>query len=129
MKAKLLKKAIDSQYKSVRQFAEAVGIPSSTLQSAIDKDAFSKMQIGTVIKICDALGLDVKTFQPIVSLAWEPPNQEESEILTLYRQAEPTIKEAVRSVLKCCTPDMRGKYKEFESEYERTHGPHESGST
>lgn len=60
-----------------------------------------------------------------------PLSQDESEILTMYRIAEPKIKEAVRSVLKSCaseSTDIREKYKELEAEHERTHSPHESGS-
>jgi DNA-binding Xre family transcriptional regulator len=57
MKSDLLKKEILKKYKSVRNFAEIIGIPSSTIQSAIDTDNFDKMSVGRMIKICDELGI------------------------------------------------------------------------
>jgi hypothetical protein len=59
-----LKKAILSQYGSVRKFALTIGIPPSTLQSAIDNNTIGKMAVDTVILICENLGLDIKTFEP-----------------------------------------------------------------
>ena len=53
-KAKLLKKEILSQYKSVRQFAMEMSIPYSTLVTALDR-GIDGMAYGTVIRICDKL--------------------------------------------------------------------------
>jgi len=38
MRSKLVKEAIMSRGLSVRQFAQSIGIPASTLQSAIEQD-------------------------------------------------------------------------------------------
>lgn len=56
-KEELLKQEILSQYKSVRQFAMELGIPCSTLSSALD-GKLDGMAYGTVLKICDKLNLN-----------------------------------------------------------------------
>lgn len=66
-KATLLKKMILSQYKSIREFSKAVNIPNSTIVSALNKGelGIDGMAAGKVIKICDTLNIDIKTFQPL----------------------------------------------------------------
>ena len=64
MKAKILKKEILSQYKSIRQFAIEMGIPYSTLVTALDR-GIEGMAYGTVIRICDKLHLNPVTFKPL----------------------------------------------------------------
>ena len=63
-KTKKLKDIILSQYNSIREFSKVVEIPSTTLTSALDKD-IGGMAVDRVIKICDALNIDVKTFEPL----------------------------------------------------------------
>lgn len=89
----------------------------------------------TFLVLCDLYKVDdvLAEFKPELRTfpTWDNLNPDESEILTLYRQAEPTIKEAVGSVLKSCVPIIangRKASQEMEAEYERTHCPHESGS-
>lgn len=63
-KAKVLKEEILSQYKSVRQFALEMGIPYSTLVTALDR-GIDGMAYGTVIRICDKLNLNPVTMKPL----------------------------------------------------------------
>lgn len=65
MKNILLKMAILAKYESVRAFGKAIGVPPSTIQSALDNDSVNKMAVETVIKMCEDLKIDVKTFEPI----------------------------------------------------------------
>ena len=66
MRSRLVKEAIEGRGQSVRQFAQSIGIPASTLQSAVEQeDGIEKMRFGSVVIICEALSLDLKTFQPI----------------------------------------------------------------
>lgn len=65
MKNELLKNAILRKYRSVREFAIALKIAPSTIQSAIDNDSIGRMAVDTIIKMCDDLGNDIKTFEPI----------------------------------------------------------------
>ena len=51
-KAEILKAEILKQYKSVRQFALEMGIPYSTLVTALDR-GIEGMAYGTVIRMCD----------------------------------------------------------------------------
>ena len=53
---KLIKSEIKRQYKSVRKFSEASGIPYSTLSNALTK-GIDGTSYGTVIKICKLLNL------------------------------------------------------------------------
>lgn len=63
-KTQKLKKIILAKYNSVREFAKIIDIPSSTLNSALEK-GIGGMAVDRVIKICDELNIDVKTFDPI----------------------------------------------------------------
>lgn len=65
------------------------------------------------------LGYDLATELPL--------NADEAEIISLYRSANPQIKDAVKSVLKSCVPG-REVYEEIETKYERTRNPRNSGS-
>lgn len=63
-KTEKLKHIILSKYNSIREFAKIAEIPSTTLTSALDK-GIGGMAIDRVIKICEVLNIDVKTFEPI----------------------------------------------------------------
>ena len=63
-KAEILKKEILKQYKSVRQFAMDMGIPYSTLVTALDR-GIDGMAYGTVIRICGKLGLNPVDFSSL----------------------------------------------------------------
>lgn len=63
-KTEKLKHIILSKYSSVREFSKIVEIPSTTLTSALDK-GIGGMAVDRIIKICDALNIDIKTFEPI----------------------------------------------------------------
>lgn len=63
-KAQKLKKIILSKYKSINSFSKLVDIPSSTLNSAFEK-GIGGMAVDRVIRICDELCIDVKTFDPV----------------------------------------------------------------
>lgn len=63
-KAEILKKEILSQYRSVRQFALEMGIPYSTLVTALER-GIDGMAYGTVIKMCDRLSLNPVDFSSL----------------------------------------------------------------
>ena len=63
-KANMLKKEILHQYKSVRQFALEMGIPYSTLVTALDR-GIEGMAYGTVIRMCDKLSLNPVDFSSL----------------------------------------------------------------
>lgn len=80
-KTEKLKNIILSRYGSIREFSKIVGIPSTTLTSALDRD-IGGMAVDRVIKICDALDLNVKTFEPLDTHSKESIlSKEESMIL------------------------------------------------
>ncbi len=60
-KAEILKKEILGQYRSVRQFAMEMGIPYSTLVTALER-GIEGMAYGTVIRMCDKLGMNPVDF-------------------------------------------------------------------
>lgn len=60
-KAEILKKEILRQYKSVRAFALNLGIPYSTLVTALERGV-EGMAYGTVIRMCDQLSLNPVDF-------------------------------------------------------------------
>lgn len=63
-KTEKLKHIILSRYTSIREFAKVVEIPSSTLTSAFDK-GIGGMAVDRIIKICEILNIDIKTFEPL----------------------------------------------------------------
>lgn len=78
-KTERLKHIILSKYSSIREFSKVVDIPSSTLTSALDK-GIGGMAVDRIIKICDALNIDIKTFEPL-NILQEPLYTEEENIL------------------------------------------------
>ena len=60
-KAELLRKEILRQYKSVRAFALEMGIPYSTLATALERGV-EGMAYGTVMKMCEELNLNPVDF-------------------------------------------------------------------
>ena len=65
-KAEVLKSEIMRQYRSVRAFALNMGIPYSTLVTALER-GIEGMAYGTVISMCDKLGLNPVDFSPLES--------------------------------------------------------------
>lgn len=63
-KAEILKKEILKQYRSVRQFAIEMGIPYSTLVTALER-GIEGMAYGTVIRMCDKLSLNPVDFSSL----------------------------------------------------------------
>lgn len=63
-KAEILKKEILRQYRSVRQFALEMGIPYSTLVTALER-GIEGMAYGTVIRMCDKLSLNPVDFSSL----------------------------------------------------------------
>lgn len=74
-----LKNTILSKYKSIREFSNSIGIPNSTLVSALDK-GIGGMAVDKVIQICDALNIDIKTFDPLDITEKNMTGQEQSHI-------------------------------------------------
>ncbi len=63
-KSQILKKEILGQYRSVRQFAIEMGIPYSTLVTALDR-GIDGMAYGTVIRMCNKLNLNPIDFSSL----------------------------------------------------------------
>lgn len=63
-KTKKLKEIILSKYSSIREFSRVVNIPSTTLISSLER-GIGGMAIDRIIRICDVLEIDIKTFEPI----------------------------------------------------------------
>lgn len=63
-KTEKLKKIIIERYGSIRNFSKVVDIPPTTLIGALDR-GIGGMAIDRVIKICDTLNIDIKTFDPV----------------------------------------------------------------
>ena len=63
-KAEVLKREILRQYRSVRQFAMEMNIPYSTLVTALER-GIEGMAYGTVIKMCEKLGLNPVDFSSL----------------------------------------------------------------
>ncbi|MDU4910593.1 helix-turn-helix domain-containing protein [Clostridium baratii] len=77
-KTEKLKHIILSKYNSIREFSKIVEIPSTTLTSALDKGV-GGMAVDRIIKICDVLNIDIKTFEPLENMSKDNNNYSEEE--------------------------------------------------
>lgn len=84
-----LKALILSKYKSVNAFAEAAGVPNSTVASMLSRDMM-KTSIGNVIKICKLLGISADGLGEgkIVSREQLELTPAEVELIKTYRQLD-----------------------------------------
>lgn len=83
-KSEKLKNAILENYKSIREFSKVVNIPNSTIVSAID-NGIGGMAVDKVIKICEALHLDVKTFDKAPISKYDLTN-EETNLINVFNK-------------------------------------------
>lgn len=88
-KTEKLKNIILKKYGSIRKFAKIADIPSTTLTSSLDR-GIGGMGVDRVIKICDILNIDVKTFEPIetnvVSVTINKYSKKESVLLNDFNK-------------------------------------------
>lgn len=115
-----IKNAILAQYKSVREFSNIVGIPNSTLVSALDKEnGIGGMAVEKVVKICEALNLDIKTFDPIqeTPLSNFTTTLSEQELLIKYRQLDTYGKDTIDYLLS----RELDRYKQFKQQQTDQH--------
>lgn len=92
-KTEKLKHIILSKYNSVREFSKVVEIPSTTLASALDK-GIGGMAVDRIIKICDVLNIDIKTFEPLEIISQNNNlSQEETTLIENYNKLNSKGKE------------------------------------
>lgn len=84
-KTEKLKEIIIKKYGSIRAFSKSINIPSTTLTSALDK-GIGGMSVDKVIKICDALNIDIKTFDEIHENKYIYENTNKSNLLNNYEK-------------------------------------------
>lgn len=85
-KAERLKNAILSEYKSIREFSKIVDIPNSTIVSAIE-NGIGGMAVDKVIRICDVLNLDIKTFDKLLNIKTvDNLSQSEAKLINNYNK-------------------------------------------
>ncbi|WLF70440.1 XRE family transcriptional regulator [Clostridium septicum] len=98
-KTEKLKYIILSRYNSIREFSKIVEIPSTTLTSALDK-GIGGMAVDRIIKICETLNIDIKTFEPINNEKENLYSKEEKEHLDNFRNLNDLGKEKVNTYTK-----------------------------
>ena len=69
----LMKKA---GYSSRRQFAEAIGIPPTTLNSMLTR-GLGKASIDNVLKVCKGLGITVEELEAMEANGWSEPRRDQ----------------------------------------------------
>jgi hypothetical protein len=84
-KTEKLKQIILSKYSSIREFAKIAEIPSTTLTSALDK-GIGGMAVDRIIKICEVLNIDIRTFDPISDCLNKGLSERENIILENYNK-------------------------------------------
>lgn len=120
-KAELLKNEIMKQYRSVRAFALNMGIPYSTLVTALER-GIDGMAYGTVIKMCDKLGLNPVDFSPLESNTVLGAQYLEKQVMQSYlklndagRAKALEIMEDYALIEKYRAPKKRGRRKKADA--------------
>ena len=97
-KAEILKKEILRQYRSVRQFAMEMGIPYSTLVTALER-GIEGMAYGTVIKMCDKLSLNPVDFSSLERDASLGEQLLENKVMQYYIKLNQTGRDKVLELM------------------------------
>ncbi|MDO4836155.1 MAG: helix-turn-helix transcriptional regulator [Clostridia bacterium] len=101
---KLIKKEIKRQFRSVRQFSMYIGVPQSTIVTALQK-GIGGTSFETIMKICDVLDIKLVAGDSHVFL-----DGENRALLERYSRLDAEGKKAVRAVaeielLRVADPD------------------------
>ena len=101
---KLIKKEIKRQFRSVRQFSMYIGVPQSTIVTALQK-GIGGTSFETIMKICDVLDIKLVAGDSPVFL-----DGENRALLERYSRLDAEGKKAVRAVaaielLRVADPD------------------------
>lgn len=90
-----LKRRIKETYGSVNNFSKEIGIPQSTLSTALNKkDGFRNMAVGTALKICSKLGIDIDSLEEEY---FNEESLEEDRLITIYREVSKPAKGLIMS--------------------------------
>lgn len=90
----LIKKEIKQQFKSVRQFSMVIGVPYTTVASAL-KNGISGTGFETVLKMCKELNINT-----VYDGDFELATGESSDIAHMFDQLDEIGKHTARAVLQ-----------------------------
>ena len=98
-----IKEKIDLNYKSVREFAQAVDVPYTTILTALSK-GFGGTAVEKVIKICTALNIDLMEYSSDLNYLHKNNELtftlEEIEHIKKYRTLDEYGKDVVNTILE-----------------------------
>ena len=89
---KLIKREIKRQFRSVRQFSMYIGVPQSTIVTALQK-GIGGTSFETIMKICEVLDIKPVTGDKPVFM-----DGEKRELLERYAQLDAQGKQTVRAI-------------------------------
>ena len=103
---KIVRDEISRQYRSVRQFAFAVGVPLSTINSALH-NGVGGSSFDTVVQMCQVLGIKALSDDAAFSLT-----DDTEQLLTPYAALADSGRHTVASVMeveykRCCSKDEK----------------------
>lgn len=103
MKEHDLRELIESKYGSVRQFSLSINMPSSTINSILNRGILNS-NVDNVLKICNALGIRPEVFSTLLH-----NTEGESEIAVIYNELETSRKEKVLDFAKAQLEEQNSK--------------------
>lgn len=98
-KAEILKKEILTQYRSLRQFAIEMEIPYSTLVTALER-GIEGMAYGTVIRMCNKLGLNPIDFTSLERDTSVSEQLLENSVMYYYMKLNPEGRQKVMGIME-----------------------------
>lgn len=99
---------IEEKFKSTTALSKVIGIPNTTIRSALDENIFG-VGVGRIIKICHALGISVDGLAEGKVIPYTPPSEDpneeelskaEWEIIAKYRMLGDDGRQIVKVVLE-----------------------------
>lgn len=115
-KTEKLKHIILSKYNSVREFAKVAKIPSTTLTSALDK-GIGGMAVDRIIKICEILNIDIRTFEAITNSLDINLSEEENILLVNFNELNSSGKKEANKRVAELTELPRYKFLDEKEDY------------
>ena len=120
-----IKRKIEENYKSTREFSQSIDVPYTTIKTALTK-GFGGTAVNTVLKICSTLKLDISNYTDIEKQYSVILSEDDADFLRRYHLITPQSQRIIRASLDAAyleyeeiqiEKQKKSKKKETEEEY------------
>ena len=93
-----IKRKIEENYKSTREFSQSIDVPYTTIKTALTK-GFGGTAVDTVLKICSTLKLDISNYTDIEKQYSVILSEDDADFLRRYHLITPQSQRIIRASL------------------------------